>query len=366
MSTPTLPIKDIIIGDRFRKDLGSLKDLETSIQAVGLLHPVVVSKEHGLIAGRRRISACSNLGWKEIPVHIVTLEDLKRGEYDENAVRKDFVASEMVAIKRYYEPEIKADAKKRRKKTEGRPKKNRKKTGGNLPPVSKTRDVVAKFVGISGRTLEKAEDIVEAAEADPETFGDILKDVDSGKTSISHAHTKINRRKKHQTPPPLPADIFDVIIADPPWQYYYPLRGAPESHYPVMTDEEIFALKIPTAKDAVLFLWATNPKLPVALEVVKAWGFEYKTNLVWVKDKIGTGYYVRGQHELLLICTKGKIPPPIEENRFPSVLFAPRKEHSAKPDEVYEIIEAMYPNRRYLELFARNKRENWTSWGLEV
>ncbi len=88
--------------------------------------------------------------------------------------------------------------------------------------------------------------------------------------------------------------------------------------------------------------------------------------MVWVKDKIGTGYYVRGKHELLLINTKGKIPPPIEENRFPSVLNAPRKEHSAKPDEVYEYIEIMYPNRKYLELFARNQRENWTSWGLEI
>jgi len=85
-----------------------------------------------------------------------------------------------------------------------------------------------------------------------------------------------------------------------------------------------------------------------------------------VKDKWGTGYYFRGQHEVLLIATKGDIPPPVEEVRVSSVLHAPVREHSRKPDEVYDIIEKMYPNRRYLELFARNPREGWTSWGLEL
>jgi len=366
--TPKIPIEDIIIRDRFREDLGNIETLSKSIKSVGLLHPIVVSKDLELIAGRRRIEAYKKLGWKEIPFHIVSLEDLKRGELDENAVRKNFTASEMVAVKRYYEPEFKADAKKRQEKhggtAPGRPKQN---TSGKLPEVKgDTRDLVAKFSGVSGRTLEKAEDIVEAAEADPDTFGDILEDVDSGKTSISHAHTKINRRKKHKNPPPLPDGIFDVILADPPWQYYFPLRGAPDAHYPTMTKEDILCLKVPSAKDSILFLWTTNPHLEEAFDVIREWGFTYKTNLVWVKHKIGTGYYVRGKHELLLITTKGKIPPPIEENRFPSVLNAPRKEHSEKPYKVYEYIEVMYPNRRYLELFARNQRENWTSWGLEI
>jgi len=366
MVTPKIPIEDIIIRDRFRKDLGELRFLSKSIKSVGLLHPIVVSKNLDLIAGRRRIEACKKLGWKEIPVHIVSLEDLKRGEFDENAIRKNFTASEMVAVKRYYEPEIKAEAKKRQVSTL---KKGIKKP---VPEIYRngqkgdTRDTVAKFVGVSGRTLEKAEDIVEAAEADPETFGDILEDVDSGKTSISHAHTKIKRRRKHIDPPSLPEGIFDVVIADPPWQYYFPLRGAPDAHYPTMKKEDILELEVPVADDSILFLWATNPHLENALDVVSEWGFIYKTNLVWVKDKIGTGYYVRGKHELLLIATKGKIPPPIEENRFPSVLYAPRKEHSTKPDEVYNYIEVMYPNRRYLELFARNPREGWTSWGLEL
>lgn len=373
--TPELPIKDIVIENRFRKDLGNIKTLAKSISDIGLLHPIVVDKNNNLIAGRRRLNACDSLGWEKIPVHIVSLKDLKRGEFDENAIRKNFTASEMVAVKRYYEPEFKAEAKKRQEKhggtAPGRPKQN---TSGKLPEVKgDTRDLVATFAGVSGRTLEKAEDIVEAAEADPETFGDILENVDSGKTSISHAHTKINRRRKHIDPPTLPEGIFDVIYADPPWKYYLPLRGAPDGHYKTMSTEDICNLEVEgvsihekIADDAILFLWTTNPQLKIAFEVIDAWGFTYVTNMVWVKDKWGTGYYLRGQHELLLIAKKGKIPPPVEEVRPSSVLHAPVREHSRKPDEVYDMIEKMYPNRRYLELFARNGREGWISWGLET
>jgi len=216
-------------------------------------------------------------------------------------------------------------------------------------------------------TLEKIKNILESGDSE------LIQRVKEGKTSPSHAHTKIKRRQKHLDPPPLPEGIFDVILADPPWPYYLPLRGAPDAHYKTMSIEDICNLEVEgvsiqekIADDSILFLWSTNPQLKVALGVIESWGFTYKTNLVWVKDKIGTGYYVRGKHELLLIATKGDIPPPVEEVRPSSVLHAPVREHSRKPDEVYDIIETLYPNRRYLELFARNPRENWTSWGLEL
>jgi N6-adenosine-specific RNA methylase IME4 len=130
--------------------------------------------------------------------------------------------------------------------------------------------------------------------------------------------------------------------------------------------QEICELQIPTSENAVLFLWATNPLLEDALQVMKAWGFQYKTNIVWVKDKFGIGFYVRGQHELLLIGTKGNVHPPEESNRFSSVVNADVKEHSEKPEEIYNLIEAMYPDKTYLELFARKQRLKWKSWGNEV
>jgi len=162
---------------------------------------------------------------------------------------------------------------------------------------------------------------------------------------------------------------FDVILADPPWQYrkgtVQPKRKI-EFQYSTISFKQLQLLKIPAKKNAILFLWATNPLLPKALELMKSWGFNYKTNFVWVKDKIGLGWYVRGKHELLLIGKKGvKFPVPEPSRRPPSVIEYPRRKHSEKPP-VQEIIEKMYPNKSYLELFARKKREGWTVWGDEV
>jgi N6-adenosine-specific RNA methylase IME4 len=115
-----------------------------------------------------------------------------------------------------------------------------------------------------------------------------------------------------------------------------------------------------------MFMWATSPKLKEALELIEAWEFEYKTCMVWIKDKIGMGYYARQKHELLLISAKGGLELPDPSLRPESVFFAPRTEHSEKPMEVYSIIETMYPTYKKLEMFARNKREGWEVWGDEI
>lgn len=168
----------------------------------------------------------------------------------------------------------------------------------------------------------------------------------------------------------LPKGVFDVIYADPPWKYDFSKSNsrAIETHYPTMEIEEICGLDIPVAKNAILYLWATAPKLIEALKVMEAWGFNYKSNFVWVKTKIGMGYYTRGRHELLLIGTKGKFSPPKASERYQSVINASQGQHSKKPDVVYDIIETSYPPTEYklLELFARSKREGWTSWGNEI
>jgi N6-adenosine-specific RNA methylase IME4 len=135
-----------------------------------------------------------------------------------------------------------------------------------------------------------------------------------------------------------------------------------------MTNEEIMQLPIPATDNAVLFLWVPYPKTMEIEPILDSWGFKYKSEFIWVKDKIGTGYYVRGKHEKLYICVKGEgLGVPAEEDRPPSVLFADRTEHSKKPEVFYEIIEKMYPNRTYIELFARGKaRDGWKTWGLEA
>ena len=99
------------------------------------------------------------------------------------------------------------------------------------------------------------------------------------------------------------------------------------------------------------------------MRVIPAWGFEYRTNMVWVKDKIGMGHYVREQHELLLIARRGNMPVPEPSSRPSSVVNAPRLGHSEKPEEFYKLIESMYPASLYGEVFARQPRGGWGSWG---
>lgn len=161
---------------------------------------------------------------------------------------------------------------------------------------------------------------------------------------------------------------FSVIYADPPWQYEHANseNRAIENHYPTMDLGEICRMPVSqmSAKDAVLFLWATPPKLAEAMQVVDAWGFVYRTCMVWDKEKIGMGYYARQQHELLLIAARGELPVPKPADRPASVIRIKRPAvHSAKPAEFYELIERMYPEYDKIELFARNTRNGWSAWG---
>lgn len=160
---------------------------------------------------------------------------------------------------------------------------------------------------------------------------------------------------------------YQVIYADPPWQYEdaEPSRAI-ENNYLPMALEDIAALDVPAADDAVLFLWASSPKLAEALEIVEAWDFHYRTHMVWAKDQIGMGYYARQQHEDLLIAKRGNLPVPEPQNRPTSVVLAPRGEHSVKPERFYELIEAMYPGLAKVELFARTARPGWAAWGDQV
>ena len=162
---------------------------------------------------------------------------------------------------------------------------------------------------------------------------------------------------------------YSVVAADPPWRYDFSVSTTREieNQYPTMTLDDICALPVcdVCADDCVLFLWATSPKLQEAFDVLRAWGFEYKTSMVWIKDKIGMGYYARQQHEIILIATRGNIPTPAPENRPPSIIIAERGRHSEKPQEFYGAIERMYPEYERLEMFARAPRAGWEVWGNE-
>jgi N6-adenosine-specific RNA methylase IME4 len=173
---------------------------------------------------------------------------------------------------------------------------------------------------------------------------------------------------------------FRTVLADPPWRFVNRTgKMAPEhrrlSRYETMTTDEICALPVPTALEttAHLYLWVPNALLPDGLRVLDAWGFEYKSNIVWHKvrkdggsDGRGVGFYFRNVTELLLFGVRGKNARTLAPGRRQVNLIATRKrEHSRKPVEQYEIIEACSPGP-FLELFARGTRPGWTNWGHEA
>lgn len=172
----------------------------------------------------------------------------------------------------------------------------------------------------------------------------------------------------------LPNKRYGVISADPEWRFKVHSRDtgldrSADNHYPTSTTAEIAARPVQdiAADDCVLFLWATVPMLPDALSVMAAWGFTYKSHVIWNKDRIGTGYWFRNKHELLLVGTKGeKIPAPAMGTQFESVIDAPLGEHSAKPEIFLEMIEGYFPTLPKIELNRRGPaRPGWDAWGNE-
>lgn len=171
----------------------------------------------------------------------------------------------------------------------------------------------------------------------------------------------------HLEPPLLPQGKYFVLYADPPWQYQnIGFDESAEQQYPTLSVEEICGLPIHNliTNQAILFLWVTNAFINEGLKVCEAWEFIYKTNFVWIKNSgPSIGWFTKSRHELLFIATKGEGLHPSE--KFISWFESKARKHSQKPDIVYEIIEKMYPGP-YMELFARQKRKGWDSWGNEV
>ncbi len=181
-----------------------------------------------------------------------------------------------------------------------------------------------------------------------------------------------------------PHNGYGVIYADPPWNFKnYSEKGTGRNavaHYPCMDFKQIAAMDVAhfAAKDCALFLWATDPLLPKALDLIKAWGFEFKTvAFYWVKTNkkadpvaltekdffVGLGYWTRANAEQCLLATRGKPPRLAKDVR--RLLISPRREHSRKPDETYGRIERL-AGGPYLELFSRATRPGWDALGKEV
>jgi N6-adenosine-specific RNA methylase IME4 len=367
-------LKDIKTNGRHRKDLGDLTPLVDSIREVGMIHPPTVTKDGGLVAGRRRVEAAKLLGMDSIHVHVWTGDKLLRAELDENSLRKDFNPEEFFDLATDLLEYETAQAKERQAEAGPATGKGKKSGCGKLPQAvkGKTRDKVAHAVGgMSGRTFEKLKAVMKSIRQEPKKYQGLLDEMNrTGR--VGGIAKKLRNLKAAEDiakePPPLPKGPFRVIVADPPWRYDN--RPEDPSHrgslpYPSMSIEEITKLPVGAMAhaDSVLWLWTTNSHIEHSFAIAKAWGFEYKTLLTWVKNRMGTGDWLRGKTEHCLLAVKGK--PTIVLTNQTTCLQADAGEHSKKPDEFYAMVEKLCPGSK-VELFSRNQREGWTVFGNEV
>lgn len=176
--------------------------------------------------------------------------------------------------------------------------------------------------------------------------------------------------------PKFPPGRFEVIYADPPWDYQGCTQhngkastGGAGFHYPTVKLADLRGLEVASIAmpDAVLFMWSSSPHLDQAIALGRAWGFKYSTiAFVWHKVKKNPGFWTMSSCEVVLAFKRGKFPAPRGARNVEQFLSAPRRAHSAKPEEVRRRIEAMFPRQQKIELFARERCDGWAAWGLEV
>lgn len=393
-------IQDIKI-KKDRRPLKNIEQLKESINAIGLLNPITINDNDELIAGYHRLEACKSLGHTEIECNIVSLEGLEAelAEIDENLQRNELSELEqgeqLVRRKEIYEelyPESKNG-----QYGGGKGEKTKTKSENDIVSFS---DNTANTIGKSQRTIQRSIQIANKLDdtvkeqirntdlADNKTAllklsrqtheeqKKIVDKITSGETdNINVAIIKTRKDNKREEIKNIPAKElegkFNIIYMDPPWKYdneSESIRGTAEAHYPTMGMEELKEIPINniTLKDSVMFMWTTNSMIKKAFTLIEEWGFEFKTSMIWVKHHIGTGFFVRSKHEILLIATKGNFTP-LTTDIPASVVEAKREEHSKKPEIFYDIIEKMYPDQKYIEIFARDRySEKWEIWGNEV
>ena len=169
---------------------------------------------------------------------------------------------------------------------------------------------------------------------------------------------------------------YQVLYADPAWDYAgreqhgkKTSNKSVKDHYPTMTLSAMKELNIKEIcdKDCILFMWSSSPHLKQAIELMEAWGFEYKTiAFIWEKQKTNPGYYTLSQCEICIVGKRGKFPADRGSRKERQFISEMRGKHSAKPLGVRERIVKMFPTQKKLELFAREKAEGWDVWGNEV
>lgn len=383
----------IVIREDFKKLIPALtgeeyKQLEANILSEGIRDPLVVWNGY-LVDGHNRYTIANQ--------HGLEYKTVSKEFKDGNAVKEWMILNQFGRrnLSNYQRSVLALELE---DVFSARAKENQKTSTGGINPqlcqisdkaAIDTKKEVAKVANVSHDTIAKVKRI--EAVASPE----VKAQLSTGEMSINQAYQEIKKEEKKElqiekkkeyeqrietiSVNEFKVDIFDtkekyrVIYADPPWQYDLeqtsPNLGGAIKHYNSMSIEDLCALPIKDIvdKDAVLFLWITSPKLNLFLQLMEAWGFEYKTSFVWDKVKHNMGHYNSVRHEFLLIGGRGKSTPDLKR-LYDSVITIERSEnHSEKPVEFFNIIDDLYQYGSRIELFARQaKKENWYVWGNEV
>jgi N6-adenosine-specific RNA methylase IME4 len=352
---------------------GELAELCASVKEHGLLTSIVLYQDR-ILDGRHRYEACQREG-------IEPRFEQFRGSDEEalafviamNATRRHLTASQRAAIAVRLLPIYEAQAKERQRAAGGDRKSDEAKSlfpnlGKAIDPEPVHADrAAAAAMGVGHGYVSEAKRLQERA---PE----LLQRVEAGELSLQEAKREVKKAEQAEVraerrAAAIPHQSFNVIYADPPWQYNNSgFDGSAQSQYDTMPTGAICNVlqEFDIEENAVLFLWVTNPLLEDGLKVCKAWGFEYKTKFTWYKHQApGLAFYGYSKTEDLWICSRGSFLP-----EYKPVLYIDEQRtfHSRKPQQVYDIIERMYPGASYLELFARQVegRERWTFWGNDV
>lgn len=350
----------------------AFKELVADIKLRGQLAPII-AYEGQILDGRHRWQACQELGLEpyieayegDDPLGYVISLNLKRRHLDES--QRAMIAGRLAEADARYKENL---------------------HGMSRPEAAAAMNVAVRSVASAKKVLaEGVDELIEAVDHGKVAVSVAAKIADmpdedqrqvinSSRPEVEIKKVVREKREKDLADKTIAEaikgnqQVYNLILADPPWRFQpYSENGmdrSADNHYPTMLWEDIAALKVPAAKNCLLFMWATSPMLPEAIAVMRQWGFEYKSHIVWVKQKPGTGYWTRSWHELLLIGTKGDVAAPAPGTQPPSVVQAPAGRHSEKPPIFAETIEKLYPNAIKLEMFCRSARDGWSVMGNEI
>lgn len=358
--------------------------LEASIIQHGVLVPVEYDEDGEIIDGHHRVEICESLGLGDWPrfVRKGLSETEKRQLARELNVSRRHLTSEqkrrVIADQLRETPSISSRAIAARlgvdHKTVGAVREHLVSTG----EIPQSETVTSQ----DGRERPARKTIRTAFLPEPENRRELVKvakgiraEQAATRHTVRLAHMEMVAEKGRASAPGKVAKLYPVVYADPPWRFDVRSEEtgrekSAENHYPTMPTEEIAGLLAElggvAARDAVLFLWATNPMLLDGLRTMQAWGFTYVHHWIWDKEVAGTGYWGRDRHELLLIGRRGDAVAPLPGTQPETVHRERKGRHSAKPDWFAEQIERLYPGISRIELFARAPRAGWDAWGYEA